>query len=209
MKALATLASALLLALLPACGQEDPSLQAPGSGSALPSGHPVIGQGLSSDVAGGTETLAGEVLETLESGGYTYARILTEAGEVWVAGPVTPLEVGSRLSLSGAAAMGSFTSTSLHRTFDDMYFVGAFLDDPPPAGSRRGVAKQVLAGSGYTYVEVDVTEAISWIAGPRADVREGDTVAWQGGNEMGQFHSPTLNRTFDNILFVERIWVER
>ena len=47
------------------------------------------------------------------------------------------------------------------------------------------------------------------LSGPQVDVQVGETVAWQGGNEMGEFRSRTLNRTFDNILFVERIWVER
>jgi hypothetical protein len=175
-------------------------------GTGLPAGHPVIPDA-SSAPAG--ESLSGEVLETLDSGGYTYARLQTGSGEVWVAGPVTPLRVGSPVSVEGAAEMGSFTSTSLNRTFDHMYFVGSFGVEAPPPSGQRGLAKQVLSGSGYTYVEVDVSESISWIAGPSADAREGDTVIWKGGTEMGEFHSSTLNRTFDNILFVERIWVER
>lgn len=175
-------------------------------GTGLPAGHPVIPDA-SSAPAG--ESLRGEVLETLDSGGYTYARLQTGSGEVWVAGPVTPLRVGSPVSVEGAADMGSFTSTSLNRTFDHMYFVGSFGVEAPPPSGQRGLAKQVLSGGGYTYVEVDVSESISWIAGPSADAREGDTVIWKGGTEMGEFHSSTLNRTFDNILFVERIWVER
>jgi len=197
----------LLLASL-ACGGPE---QAPGSSadqSSLPAGHPAIPEGAAAQ-AGTSLVLSGEVLETMDSGGYTYVRLGTEDGEVWVAGPVTPIDVGRRLSLAGAAAMGSFTSASLERTFDEIYFVGAFVEDVAPATGRRGVAKQVLAGSGYTYVEVDVSETISWIAGPQADVRSGDTVVWQGGNEMGEFQSPSLGRSFDNILFVERIWVVR
>ncbi len=204
---LTSLGAPFLLALL-ACGERE---QAPGPAAtqpSLPAGHPAIPEGPTRD-AGTSLALSGEVLETMDSGGYTYVRLGTAEGELWVAGPVTPIEVGQRLTLGGATDMGSFTSSSLGRTFDQIHFVGTFVADAAPASGRRGVAKRVLQGNGYTYVEVDVSETISWIAGPQADVREGDTVVWQGGNEMGEFHSPTLDLRFDNILFVERIWVQR
>jgi hypothetical protein len=189
-----------------ACGEPVPTPDATPQ-SALPAGHPVVTQPAPTEPSG--VALSGEVLETVEAGGYTYARLRTGEGETWVAGPVTPLEVGSRISVSDAASMGSFTSTTLNRTFDDIYFVGAYSVPSAPPDGFSGTAEDVLSGGGYTYVRVPVTETITWIAGPQVDVQVGETVAWQGGNEMGEFRSRTLNRTFDNILFVERIWVER
>jgi hypothetical protein len=202
--ALAPMILAAFLMLGSGCGEPN---AAPGEAppqAGLPSGHPAIPKEVFGTGAG---TVAGMVVETMDSGGYTYARLDTGVGEVWVAGPVTPLAVGERIALAGAAAMGSFTSASLGRTFDEIYFVGDFAADRPPENGTRGVARQVLSGAGYTYVEVFVSEAVSWIAGPEAEVQEGDTVIWQGGTEMGEFHSPTMNRSFDAILFVERIWV--
>ena len=43
----------------------------------------------------------GTVLETMDSGGYTYARLDTVEGEVWAAAPITPLEVGDRVTFTG------------------------------------------------------------------------------------------------------------
>ena len=196
---------ACLSLLTGGCGDSDNTAESPGQ-EGLPAGHPAVPDGISD---GGAGTISGAVAETMNSGGYTYARVHTEAGDVWVAGPLTALRLDERIDLAGAALMTDFTSASLGRSFDEIYFVGDFaLGMPPPDGSRS-VARQVLSGSGYTYVAVDVGEVISWIAGPEVHVQEGDTVVWQGGTEMGEFRSPTMDRTFENILFVERIWLAR
>jgi hypothetical protein len=149
------------------------------------------------------------VLELLDGGGYTYARVkVGEGREMWVAGPATPLTVGQEIGIGGAVSMGAFSSATLERTFDDLYFVGSFVPDGPPPGATRGEALEVLEGGGYTYVRARTGEVEQWVAGPQTAITVGDVVAWAGGMDMGEFHSPTLERTFESVLFVGRFWVE-
>lgn len=188
---------------------------------ALPSGHVPVGQ---SATGGGQEAaLTVVVLETMNAGGYTYARVDAEGTEAWTAGPEAQLAVGDTLLLSGASPMENFTSNTLNRTFDLIYFVGAFQKTggelavnaaptdqlAPITGGIQGVVGQVFTGGGYAYVQVAVEGDSIWLAGPMAKVSVGETVAWQGGTTMYSFESKSLDRTFEEILFVERISVVR
>lgn len=86
---------------------------------AMPPGH---GAGAAAQAAG---AVSGKVLETMNSGGYTYVKVAGAAGEVWAAGPETKVAVGDEVSFSGGAPMPNFHSDTLNRTFDVVYFVGA------------------------------------------------------------------------------------
>ncbi len=80
---------------------------------------------------------AGKVLETMASGGYTYARLDVCGDEMWVAGPETALRVGEVLGLpDGRMPMTNFTSSTLGRTFDSIDFLMAIQvqTDPPDCG---------------------------------------------------------------------------
>lgn len=68
----------------------------------------------------------GKVLTTMESGGYTYAEMEVAGKKVWFAGPVTPLKVGDQVTTAAGLPMKGFYSKSLDKTFDMIYFVGAF-----------------------------------------------------------------------------------
>lgn len=67
-------------------------------------------------------SLAGRVVETMDAGGYTYVNLESEGERVWVAIPVTKVSVGERLEAQPGMRMDSFTSKSLNRTFDVIYF---------------------------------------------------------------------------------------
>ena len=176
---------------------------------ALPAGHPTMSAPSLTELEERAATPSeGVVRETLAGGGYTYALLAVDGGEIWVAGPETVLEPGQSVSLAGAMRMGAFESQSLGRTFEELYFIGGFSTGGPPPDGTRGTALAVLAGGGYTYVQVRVAEDTLWLAGPEAQLAEGQTVVWSGGVDMGRFHSPSLDRTFSSILFVDRIWVE-
>lgn len=207
-----------LVAGLLALGCADTTDQAPpaipNSAQELPAGHVPVPQGDASS-AQQAELLV-TVLETMDSGGYTYARVEAEGTEAWTAGPPTELAVGDILVLTGATAMENFTSGTLDRTFDLIYFLGAYVKDggevgamEMPADGTQGTVAQVLTGGGYAYVQVEVEGDLMWLAGPMAKVDVGQTVAWRGGTPMPGFTSSTLDRTFDEILFVERISVLR
>lgn len=192
------LACALSLA---ACAD---SAEAPGASSpnaGLPQGHPPIQPG--SQVSIPSDAPVGMVLETMDAGGYTYARIESRGEEIWAAGPPTPLSVGDSILLAGGTEMTDFTSSTLARTFESILFLDAFLTPAPStaaAGMRGRVLESMNVGD-YTYVHVEVEDGTIWVAGPVTAVSEGQTVAWIGGVLMRNFESRALGRTFDAILF--------
>jgi len=151
---------------------------------------------------------SGVVREAIDGGGYTYARVTTDAGEIWTAGPQTTLVVGDVISLVDAVPMEEFPSKSLGRTFEVLHFLGRYetLTTDTPIGTGNMVLT-VVDVAGYTYLQVDVNGAPMWVAAPSASVSEGDRVSWSGGTVMYEFTSQTLDQTFDEILFVGAVAV--
>ena len=68
--------------------------------------------------------LSGKVLETMQSGGYTYVLIENSGGKSWVACPGIKVEVGQTVKFQPGMAMQNFTSKTLGKTFDIIYFTG-------------------------------------------------------------------------------------
>lgn len=57
----------------------------------------------------------------------------------------------------------------------------------------------------YTYIQVDTGKEKVWAAAPQFAVKQGDRVSFAAGMTMKNFESKTLNRTFDEIYFVDSI----
>jgi hypothetical protein len=77
------------------------------------------------------ERIKGKVVETMNSGGYTYVAIATSSGEtLWAAGRKTVVKVGEALDLKKEMEMTNFTSKTLGRTFKSIYFVSSLKVDP-------------------------------------------------------------------------------
>jgi len=74
-----------------------------------------------------------------------------------------------------------------------------------PAGTHAVKIIDKIDAAGYTYLQVDENGNQYWIAGPQTQVDKGETVYYAQGMEMKNFHSNTLNKTFDSILFVQSI----
>ncbi len=78
--------------------------------------------------ANGAETsneavpLKGKVLETMESGGYTYLQLETSNGNIWVAIPKSQVEKGQVVEVNPGAMMKDFPSKTLNRTFETITF---------------------------------------------------------------------------------------
>jgi len=71
----------------------------------------------------------GTVTETINSGGYTYV-LLDMGGEArWVAGPQTTVTAGEKVIMAPGMEMKNFTSNTMDRTFDSIWFVGAIEPD--------------------------------------------------------------------------------
>lgn len=123
--ALLALVASLSLGTVAACRRGQPANAAtPGAQNAAP--------------AADLKTFTGTVVETMNSGGYTYAR-LQAAGrdDVWIAASAVPMKTGDRLTVALDMPMQNFSSKTLQRTFPLIYFVSSVA----PAG-------QPLTGSG-------------------------------------------------------------
>ncbi|HSM30195.1 MAG TPA: hypothetical protein VK854_05795 [Woeseiaceae bacterium] len=69
--------------------------------------------------------IRGEALETMNSGGYTYVFMDTGQDQRWVAALETPVAVGDIVQTDQGMAMNGFTSKTLDRTFNVVYFVSS------------------------------------------------------------------------------------
>ena len=88
-----------------------------------------------------TGSLSGKVLETMDSGGYTYVLLATEDGEKWVAAPKTLITVGQTAAFASGMVMRDFKSETLGRTFDELVFSSGL------AGAGGGKSMAATAGS--------------------------------------------------------------
>jgi hypothetical protein len=68
--------------------------------------------------------------------------------------------------------------------------------------ANEGKVLSTLDAPGYTYMELANTEKRFWIAAPTTRVKAGDRVRFEQSLVMKNFNSKTLNRTFDQIIFV-------
>jgi hypothetical protein len=66
--------------------------------------------------------LSGQVMETMDGGGYTYVLLKNGAERVWVAIPLMKVSVGEDLTLVPGYEMKNFTSKGLNRKFDRLIF---------------------------------------------------------------------------------------
>ncbi len=83
-------------------------------------------------------SLSGKVLETMDSGGYTYVLLETEAGKKWVAAPKTTVTVGQTATFAPGMVMRNFKSETLNRTFDEVVFSSGKAGGHMAAASSAG-----------------------------------------------------------------------
>ena len=71
------------------------------------------------------EPISGKVIETMNSGGYTYMHIENKGMKTWAAVPmVKGIKVGDMVKLQPGMTMQNFTSKTLKRTFETIFFSG-------------------------------------------------------------------------------------
>ena len=173
--------------------------------------------------------IRGTVNETMNAAGYTYLRMTTTAGaDRWVATTAMTVAVGDRVIVEGGDVMQNFHSRTLDRTFDAILFAGtvrvAGAAAPPTAapsapapsapspvavapapGARHGTVRETMNSGGYTYLRVEGGGSSTWVAVPETTVAVGDEVDVPPGNEMPNFHSRTLDRTFPQLTFARAV----
>jgi hypothetical protein len=80
-------------------------------------------QNLSADSREGTQ-VSGKVIETMDSGRYTYVRVEKNGKKTWVAVPQMKVAKGQNISFQPGIEMVHFESKTLNRTFDKIIFSG-------------------------------------------------------------------------------------
>ena len=70
-------------------------------------------------------------------------------------------------------------------------------------GLVSGTVAEVIDGGGYTFLRIEDPDI--WIATSTIEVSEGDPIEYSGGAEMLNFHSKSLDRTFESIWFVQKV----
>lgn len=82
------------------------------------------------------QTVSGTVVETMDSGGYTYALVNEADAMTWVALPKSNLAVGNEITCQAGMVMNNFNSASLNHTFRRIVFSSGI------ATFSRGTAPQ-------------------------------------------------------------------
>ncbi len=74
--------------------------------------------------------------------------------------------------------------------------------DAPAAVVHTGTVLETIPASTYVYIHVNGDAADQWLAAPAIELKTGSTIRWPEGMLMPNFHSKTLDRTFEKVFFV-------
>ena len=88
----------------------------------------------------------GTVLETMNAGGYTYVFMDTGQDQRWIAAMETPVQVGDVVQTDQGMPMNGFTSKTLNRTFNVVYFVSGLQNLSGGAQPSAQAAGELPAG---------------------------------------------------------------
>ena len=71
--------------------------------------------------------------------------------------------------------------------------------------AKNGTLKSIKNAGGYSYLEVDIKGETFWLATAIINLKPGEEIAWKDFAVMKNFNSKSLNRVFEQILFVDRV----
>ena len=94
---------------------------------------------------------SGKVLETMDSGGYTYVRLDTGADRIWAATAPMKVKVGQELTVPLEMPIKNFHSSTLNRDFPLIYFASRVSrggEPLPPAAAAQGADARPAAAPG-------------------------------------------------------------
>ncbi len=89
-------------------------------------------------------SISGKVVETMNSGGYTYIKIEKDGKNTWVAIPSAKVTVGQDISVAQGMAMTNFTSKSLNKTFESIIFSGGLAGGQGSSMPAAPIKKSVI-----------------------------------------------------------------
>ncbi len=129
MRAAVLLVVSTALPLAAACRGAEPAK------AAAPVSQPSV-QGQASTVTPNADVFTGTVAETMNSGGYTYARLQAPGkDDVWLAASEFSTKAGDRLTVPLEGRMENFKSKTLGRTFPVIYFVSTVTREGQASGA--------------------------------------------------------------------------
>jgi len=115
----------------------------PLSAEAFPSNKTTHGQ----TAAQAQPPIHGKILETMDSGGYTYVQLDTGKEKLWVATPLMKVSVGQEVDLAQGIEMAGFTSNTLKRTFDRIIFSSGKVAASGTGMYKPGMEKKCTPGN--------------------------------------------------------------
>jgi len=121
----------------------------------------------------------GTVLETMNSGGYTYVFIEADPDKRWVAAPQTMVSVGDVVQTSQGIPMSAFTSQTLNRTFDVIYFVDTVHNLSAPAPAEEPPVSEPPTG----HPDIDETSSTDVTDNNVAEFESGQNIAYVYANK--------------------------
>ena len=74
-----------------------------------------------------------------------------------------------------------------------------------PGARHSATVLETMDSSGYTYMKVEENGRSYWTAGPPVGVAPGDQVTFVAQMRMQDFRSSSLDRTFDELIFVNQV----
>lgn len=82
---------------------------------------------------------------------------------------------------------------------------GVAVQNPTTANSKVFEVTEVIQASSYSYMKVKENMAERWVAVTKQDVKVGDVYYYDEALQMTNFVSKDLDRTFDEIYFINQI----
>jgi hypothetical protein len=141
----------------------------------------------------------GTVVDTMNSGGYTFVFIENEEQKLWAAGPESVVGIGDIVQVSTRMPMSNFESKSLGRTFDVIYFSSVLQNLSAPAPAVEGHPAPMQAQPAAAKVEVEALEPGKNIAYVYANREElaGQEISLRG--TVVKYNAKIMGRNFIHI----------
>ncbi len=124
------------------------------------------------EIANPSSPLSGKVVETMNSGGYTYVCLEKNGKKTWVAVPEMKVTVGREMAFQPGVEMQNFPSKTLNRTFDRIIFSAGPASAHSASGKQTAPAGKAAAATGIGSMAASVPAAkdvkVEKAAGPDA-----------------------------------------
>lgn len=162
----------------------DPKPGASAGVEARPTGAP----GAAPAAAAAARTIAGTVLEKIDVPNYAYLRVGSPGSAgTWAAVPTTDVKIGQVVEVDEAMEMVDFTSATLKRTFDRIYF-GVLAGSPKkePAAPSAEPPAALPAGHGAASADMGAMHGAPSAAGDAVPVGKVDKAPGANGHRIAE-----------------------